>query len=122
MVLLRVLRVLGVPRFPAAGQITEDAAHQRRPCASAPNPPPPLLPPASFLLLPFPLRMSRDLLAPLDTFNRRHTGESAAETAAMLDLLGYTSLAALTDAAVPAQIRRGALNLPAAASESASPP
>jgi glycine dehydrogenase len=62
--------------------------------------------------------MSRDLLAPLDTFNRRHTGDNAAETAAMLDLLGYQSLAALTDAAVPAQIRRGALNLPAAASES----
>jgi glycine dehydrogenase len=62
--------------------------------------------------------MSRDLLAPLDTFSRRHTGDNAAETAAMLDLLGYTSLAALADAAVPAQIRRGALNLPAAVSES----
>ena len=50
--------------------------------------------------------MSRDLLAPLDTFNRRHTGDNAAETAAMLNLLGYQSLAALTDAAVPAQDRK----------------
>ena len=60
----------------------------------------------------------RDLLAPSDTFARRHTGDSAADTAALLALLGYPSLDALIDTAVPPQIRRGALNLPAAASES----
>jgi glycine dehydrogenase len=60
----------------------------------------------------------RDLLAPSDTFARRHTGDSAADTAAQLALLGYPSLDALIDTAVPPQIRRGALNLPAAASES----
>ena len=60
-----------------------------------------------------------DLLAPTDTFARRHTGDSAAETAAMLALLGYPSVDALVDAAVPPHIRLGrALNLPAAASES----
>jgi glycine dehydrogenase len=63
---------------------------------------------------------SRDLLAPLDTFARRHTGDNAAETAAMLKLLGYASLDALVDAAVPAHIRRDPLNLPAAAGESAA--
>ncbi|MES1167129.1 MAG: glycine dehydrogenase (aminomethyl-transferring), partial [Pseudomonadota bacterium] len=62
----------------------------------------------------------RDLLAPSDTFARRHTGDNAADTAAMLALLGYPSLDALIDAAVPPQIRRGALNLPAAAGESAA--
>jgi hypothetical protein len=30
----------------------------------------------------------RDLLAPTDTFARRHTGDNAADTAAMLALLG----------------------------------
>ena len=47
----------------------------------------------------------RDLLAPLDTFERRHTGSPAADTAAMLQLTGFASLDALTDAAVPASIR-----------------
>ena len=54
------------------------------------------------------------LLAPNDTFARRHTGDSATETAAMLALLGYPSVDALVDAAVPPHIRRGALNIPAA--------
>ncbi len=58
-------------------------------------------------------------LAPLDTFARRHLGPDAKEIAEMLDLIGYPSLDALIDAAVPETIRvRKALNLPAAASES----
>jgi glycine dehydrogenase len=60
----------------------------------------------------------RDLLAPLDTFPRRHQGDDADATAAMLGLLGYPSLDALADAAVPAPIRRDPLNLPAASGES----
>ncbi|MSU22529.1 MAG: glycine dehydrogenase (aminomethyl-transferring) [Opitutus sp.] len=63
---------------------------------------------------------SADLLAPTDTFARRHTGDHAAETAAMLALLGYPSVDALVDAAVPPHIRRGPLNLPAASGESAA--
>ena len=63
---------------------------------------------------------SRELLAPLDTFARRHTGDHAADTAQMLKLLGYDSLDALVNAAVPPHIRRGPLNLPAAAGESAA--
>ncbi len=62
----------------------------------------------------------RDLLAPTDTFARRHQGDSAADRAAMLALLGYASLDALTDDAVPAAIRRGMLSLPAAIGESAA--
>ena len=62
----------------------------------------------------------RDLLAPTDTFARRHLGDDAGETAAMLDVLGYRSLDALVDAAVPPSIRRGALKLPAALGESAA--
>jgi glycine dehydrogenase len=57
------------------------------------------------------------LLAPTDTFARRHTGDSASETAAMLALLGYPTVDALVDAAVPPHIRRGALNVPAALGE-----
>jgi glycine dehydrogenase len=57
------------------------------------------------------------LLAPTDTFARRHTGDNASETAAMLALLGYPSVDALVDAAVPPHIRRGALNIPAALGE-----
>ena len=63
---------------------------------------------------------SRELLAPTDTFARRHTGDNAAETAQMLARLGHPSLDALVDAAVPKLIRRGPLNLPAAAGESAA--
>src|SRR3954469_522199 len=63
---------------------------------------------------------ARDLLAPTDTFARRHLGDDAADTAAMLGLLGYPSLDALVDAAVPPQIRREALKVPAALGESAA--
>jgi len=63
---------------------------------------------------------NRDLLAPLDTFARRHLGPDAAEQAEMLRLLGHASLDALIDAAVPAHIRRDPLDLPAAAGESAA--
>jgi len=66
------------------------------------------------------MSLSRDLLAPTDTFPRRHTGDAAAETAEMLALLGYGSLDALIDAAVPPQIRRASLDLPAAIGESAA--
>ncbi len=63
----------------------------------------------------------RDLLAPTDTFARRHHGADAADTAAMLAELGHTSLEALVDTAVPPHIRLGrALNLPAALSESSA--
>ncbi|MBA4136066.1 MAG: aminomethyl-transferring glycine dehydrogenase, partial [Opitutus sp.] len=61
---------------------------------------------------------SRDLLAPLDTFERRHTGSPAADVAAMLRTVGYESIDALTDAAVPAKIRlKRPLRLPAALGE-----
>ena len=60
----------------------------------------------------------RDLLAPLDTFARRHTGTHSADTAEILQRLDYPSIDALIDAALPAAIRRGPLDLPAAASES----
>jgi glycine dehydrogenase len=64
---------------------------------------------------------SRDSLAPLDTFERRHTGSSDADVAALLEAVGQPSVAALADAAVPANIRLpGALNLPAAIGESAA--
>jgi glycine dehydrogenase len=63
---------------------------------------------------------NRDLLAPPDTFARRHLGPDAAEQAEMLRLLGHASLDALIDAAVPAHIRRGPLDLPAPAGESAA--
>ena len=62
----------------------------------------------------------RDLLAPTDTFPRRHTGATAAETEGMLHVLGYASVDALIDAAVPAQIRRGPLSLPEPLGESAA--
>ena len=61
----------------------------------------------------------RDLLAPTDTFARRHLGDSTADTAAMLDLLGHRSVDALVDAAVPPAIRLPLpLELPAALGES----
>jgi len=44
-------------------------------------------------------------LAPTDTFLRRHLGPSQAEITAMLETVGYDSLDALADAAVPEQIR-----------------
>ena len=63
---------------------------------------------------------NRGLLAPLDTFARRHLGPDDAEQAEMLRLLGQPSLDALVDAAVPAHIRRGPLALSAATGESAA--
>jgi glycine dehydrogenase len=64
------------------------------------------------------MALPRDLLAPLDTFERRHTGSSEAEMAGMLQVVGQASVDALADAAVPANIRlKRALRLPAAASE-----
>jgi glycine dehydrogenase len=51
-------------------------------------------------------------------FRRRHVGPSAAEQQAMLDVLGFDSLDALMDAAVPPGIRNPyGLDLPAAGSE-----
>src|SRR6266850_3469890 len=53
-----------------------------------------------------------------DPFPRRHIGPSADETSQMLQALGYSSLDALIDAAVPAQIRlKRSLQLPAGRSE-----
>ncbi|GIW73933.1 MAG: hypothetical protein KatS3mg103_0455 [Phycisphaerales bacterium] len=46
-----------------------------------------------------------DPLGPTDTFVHRHIGPDEAEVAEMLGLLGYDSLEALTDAAVPESIR-----------------
>ena len=64
---------------------------------------------------------ARDLLAPLDTFAHRHNSPDAGETAAMLATLGYNSLDALVNAAVPPQIRLPkTLKLPAALGESAA--
>ena len=61
---------------------------------------------------------SSDSLAPPDEFVRRHIGPNEAETLAMLKAIGFDTLNALTDAAVPAQIRLGkSLDLPAARSE-----
>jgi glycine dehydrogenase len=61
---------------------------------------------------------SRELLAPLDTFERRHTGSPAADVAEMLRTVGYESVDALADAAVPAKIRlKRPLRLPAALGE-----
>jgi glycine dehydrogenase len=60
------------------------------------------------------------LLGPTDTFARRHLGDDARDTAAMLAELDYPSVEALVDAAVPAAIRRAPLNLPAAIGESAA--
>jgi glycine dehydrogenase len=59
-----------------------------------------------------------DLLAPTDRFARRHIGPDATEQKEMLALLGFSSLDALADAAVPKSIRLGrALELPPAQSE-----
>jgi glycine dehydrogenase len=64
------------------------------------------------------MALSRDSLAPLDTFERRHTGSSAADVAEMLRTVGYESVDALADAAVPARIRlKRPLRLPAALGE-----
>jgi glycine dehydrogenase len=58
------------------------------------------------------------LLAPTDTFARRHIGPDDAETARMLESLGVSSLNAMIDAAVPEAIRlRKPLALPAGCGE-----
>ena len=62
----------------------------------------------------------RDLLAPADTFARRHTGNNAAANADLLSLVGYSSLDALVDAAVPPHIRRNSLDLPSPLGESSA--
>ena len=49
--------------------------------------------------------MLHDVLAPSDTFARRHIGPDEAEVTAMLSELGYTTLEQLTAATVPAAIR-----------------
>jgi len=50
-------------------------------------------------------------LAPSDTFIHRHIGPSQVEIHDMLELLGFDSLDALADAAVPTSIRSGPLAL-----------
>ncbi len=60
-----------------------------------------------------------DHLAPTDTFARRHLGEDGDREAKLAEL-GYKSLDALIDAAVPAAIRGPALNLPEPLGESAA--
>ena len=56
----------------------------------------------------------------VERFADRHIGPAGPDVARMLDVLGYASLDALTDAAVPASIRdRDRLDLPAAVSEAA---
>ncbi len=61
------------------------------------------------------------LLAPTDAFSPRHNAPDAAERTAMLSTLGYSSLVALVDAAVPPSIRLATpLKLPAALGESAA--
>src|SRR5258708_12059731 len=53
-----------------------------------------------------------------ELFSRRHIGPTPAETSEMLALLGYPSIDALIDQAVPANIRlKQPLNLPVALSE-----
>ena len=59
-----------------------------------------------------------ELLTTMDTFARRHIGPDTAETAQMLQSLGFADLEALTSAVVPQPIRlTRPLNLPAARSE-----
>jgi len=59
------------------------------------------------------------LLAPADTFARRHIGPSEADVTTMLDVLNLPSLETLIDAAVPQTIRMaGHLQLPPPRSES----
>jgi glycine dehydrogenase len=56
--------------------------------------------------------------SPMVNFARRHIGPTPADVAKMLDAVGYDSVEALMDAAIPESIRfHGTLDLPAAASE-----
>ncbi len=48
---------------------------------------------------------SPGLLNPSDTFGHRHIGPNDSEVAEMLEVLGYRSLAELTNATIPASIR-----------------
>ncbi len=58
------------------------------------------------------------VLEPFEDFVRRHVGTSDEEQVAMLKVLGYESLDALIDAAVPASVRSlDALDLPPAVAE-----
>ncbi len=61
-----------------------------------------------------------DLLAPTDSFARRHNGPDHAEQQTMLRVVGQPSLEALVDLAVPADIRRETMPLPAALGERAA--
>ena len=56
---------------------------------------------------------NRELLRPADDFAHRHIGPRDTDLPKMLKTVGYDSLDALTDAAVPNVIRlAGELNLP----------
>jgi len=64
------------------------------------------------------MSLAENLLSHPDQFVRRHIGPNAAESRDMLAQVGFKSLDALIDAAVPKNIRLGRkLNLPAARSE-----
>ncbi len=59
-----------------------------------------------------------EVLEPFEDFVRRHVGPSAEEQEEMLKVLGYETLDALVDAAVPGSVRSlGTLQLPPAVSE-----
>jgi glycine dehydrogenase len=59
-----------------------------------------------------------EALEPFEDFARRHVGPSAEEQEGMLKVLGYDTLDALADAAVPGSVRSlGTLQLPPAVSE-----
>ena len=59
-----------------------------------------------------------EVLEPFEDFVRRHVGPSDEEQEAMLKVLGYETLDALVDAAVPGSVRSlGTLDLPPAVSE-----
>jgi glycine dehydrogenase len=62
---------------------------------------------------------NRELLAPQDSFVRRHIGPDPAAIEAMLEIVGVRSLADLIERTVPPSIRmQGGLNLPGPRSES----
>ncbi|HEX7651975.1 MAG TPA: aminomethyl-transferring glycine dehydrogenase [Verrucomicrobiae bacterium] len=64
------------------------------------------------------MSLTAKILPHPDQFRNRHIGPNATETAAMLKVVGFDSIEALTAAAVPPAIRLPqALNLPAAGSE-----
>src|ERR671932_2153657 len=64
---------------------------------------------------------SPEMLAPTDSFPRRHIGPSATDIEQMLNVLGFSNFDALIDQAVPSAIRLNRpLKLPAAQSEYAA--